>query len=76
MEHVCYPLFQGNSKQQIPVYNYKESIRCLKEQLKWIKITQLSVLALDSWNYYSGEQGPTAQYICKIAQSSLYSRIM
>ena len=35
-----------------------------------------TVLALDSWNYYSGQQGPTAQYIHKIAQSSLYSWTM
>ena len=35
-----------------------------------------AVLALDSWSYGSGEEGPTAQHILKIVQSSLYSCIM
>ena len=35
-----------------------------------------TVLVLDRWIYCSGEQGPTAQHICKIAQSSLYNWTM
>ena len=34
------------------------------------------ILALNRWNYYSGEQGLTAQHYCKIAQSSSYSWTM
>ena len=31
------------------------------------------ILAIDSWNYSRGEQGPTAQHNCNIAQSFLHS---
>ena len=35
--------------------------------------TVCTVLALGSWKYSVGEQGPTARHIHKIVQSSSYS---